>query len=156
MQKDYEPQSNLSTKNYQQESSMPPLQQSQRTSSYPMIGGILLSIAGIIGLIYGVYITTNVDFFTSMIDISYLQSLDPNITIETMKDTIVICGTILSIISIFPILGGILSLKRKLWGVVLACSIIGLFSIGYIFTSSILCLIALVLIAVSKREFIAV
>ena len=98
---------------------------------------------------------TNVDLFISMMDISYLQSLDPNITIETIKETLALCGTIFAIIAIFPILGGVLAIKRKLWNVVIACSIIGIFSIGIMFSSSILCIIALVLIATSKREFIA-
>ena len=155
MQPNYDSQSDLSAKIYRQESSTPPLQQSQKKGSYPMIGGILLLISGVIALVYWLYVANNVDFFTSMMDVSYLQSLDPKITIEAIKETLVLCGTIFSIIAIFPILGGVLALKRKLWGVVLACSVIGLFSIGIMFSSSILCLIALVLIATSKREFIA-
>lgn len=155
MQPDYNSESDPSVNIYQQESSIPPHQQSQSKSSYPMIGGILLLISGLIALVYWLYVRTNVDLFISMMDISYLQSLDPNITIETIKETLVLCGTIFAVIAIFPILGGVLALKKKLWGVVLACSIIGLFSIGIMFSSSILCIIALLLIATSKKEFIA-
>ncbi|MEE8564982.1 MAG: hypothetical protein V3S79_01205, partial [Candidatus Thermoplasmatota archaeon] len=50
-------------------------------------------------------------------------------------------------------LGGIISIKRKMWGFTIVMSIIGLFTIGPFLLSSILSLIALILIALSKKEF---
>lgn len=130
-----------------------PFQQPSNRSSIPMIAGILLIISGVIAILYWIFVIVNVDLFTSMMDISYFQSIDPDITIEDIKETLVLCGTIFSIVAIFPILGGILSLKRKLWGVSIACSVIGLFSMGILFMSSILSFIALILLIISRQEF---
>jgi hypothetical protein len=49
-------------------------------------------------------------------------------------------------------LGGILAIKRKLFGISVACSIIGLFSFG-MFISSIFSLIALVLLIITRKEY---
>jgi len=65
----------------------------------------------------------------------------------------IICGTIGCILSAFPILGGIVTLKRKLRGLALVGSLVGLFLIGPVFVSSILSLIGLILIVKSKKEF---
>ena len=72
---------------------------------------------------------------------------------EQIETFLSICATIGIILSIFPLLGGILSLKRKMWGIAIVMSIIGLFTIGPIFASSILALVGLILIAISKNEF---
>ncbi len=49
---------------------------------------------------------------------------------------------------IFAIIGGVFCLKRKNWGMALAGSLIGM-----IFGGGIFCLIALILVAISKDEF---
>ena len=126
------------------------IQQSSSKSSYPIVAGILLIISGAVALIYWAFIVSNVDLFTSTIDISYLQSIDPNITEDYLRQVLVLCGTIFAVIAIFPLIGGILSLKKKLWVIAFVCSIIGLFSMGILFTSSILSLVALFLLAFSK------
>ena len=129
------------------------LQRSSNRSSIPLIAGILLIISGVIAILYWTYVIVNVDLFTSMMDISYLQNINPDITLESVRQTLILCGTILSIVAIFPILGGILSLKKKLWGIALACSIIGLFSLGMLFMSSVLSLIAMIMLIISRKEF---
>jgi len=130
-----------------------PLERSSNRSSYPIIAGILLIISGAVALLYWIFVIFNADFFISTLDITYLQSIDPNITSEDIKQALVICGTIFSIVAIFPLLGGFLSLKKKLWGIAVACSIIGLFSLGFLFTSSVLSLVGLILLIFSKQEF---
>lgn len=79
--------------------------------------------------------------------------MDPNITLESLRSFFMVCATIGIVLSIFPILGGVLSLKKKLWGVSLGCAIIGLFTFLPIIFPGILCLIALILIMLSKEEF---
>ena len=76
-----------------------------------------------------------------------------NITSAQIKEFMTTCAVIGCIISVLAILGAILSFRKKLWGMALACAIIGLFSFGPLFVSSILSFIALVLIAFSKQEF---
>ena len=130
-----------------------PFQQPPKSTSKPLVAGILLIIAGIISILYWVMIIVSADFFISMMDISQLQQMDPSITAESIKNTLVLCGTVLVVISVFPILGGILSLKKKSWGLVVAFSIFGLFTLGMMFISTILSFVAMILLIMSRKEF---
>jgi len=114
------------------------------------IAGILLIVAGALAIISWISVIT-IDI--EMIDISLFQMIDSSMTAEKAKDFSVICGTIGCILSAFPILGGIVSLKRKKRGLALVGSIIGLLLVGPVFASSILSLIGLILIGKSKKEF---
>ena len=136
---------------FERNSMQDPLQKNLSKSSFPTIAGILLIIAGVLALISWISVIT---MDVSMIDVSVFQELDSTITLEQIQEILVICGTIGCILSIIPILGGILALKRKLWGIALAGGIVGLFTIGPIFASSILALIGLILVATSKKEFL--
>ena len=127
-----------------------PFKQSSNKSSTPMIAGILLIIAGVLALLSWVSVIT---MATSIIDISMLQEMDVTMTVERAREILVICGTIGCILAIFPILGGIVALKRKLWGMALAGGILGLFTIGPLFLSSILALIGIILVITSRKEF---
>jgi hypothetical protein len=119
----------------------------------PLIAGILLLIAGLLGIY--TWATTAI-FDISTIDPSVIEQFQQSgvdITIEQIQDMLGICAIIGIILSIFPFLGGILSIKRKMWGFTIVMCIIGLFTIGPFLLSSILSLIALILIALSKNEF---
>jgi len=116
----------------------------------PIIAGILLLIAGILGM----YTWISASFFN--IDPTIIDSLKQSgvdITIEQIESILGVCAVIGFIVSIFPILGGILSFKRKSWGFCIVLSILGLFTIGPFLISSILAFIGLILIAISKNEF---
>jgi lysylphosphatidylglycerol synthetase-like protein (DUF2156 family) len=131
-----------------------PLQQPSNKSSMPTIAGILLIFAGIFAIIFWVqFLTIDATTLESIIDISQFQQIDPSITNEQIIAFLNTCAIIGCIISIFPILGGILAIKRKLWGIALAGSIIGLFSLGMLLTSSVLSFIALILLIISRKEF---
>lgn len=131
-----------------------PLQQSIKNRSFPKIAGILLIIAGILALIYWIqFLLLDTIMLESYIDIDQLQQLDPTITIEQIVQILNTCAVIGCILAIFPILGGLLALKKKLWGISLVGSIIGLFTLGIFITSSILSLISLILLIISKKEF---
>lgn len=121
------------------------------TDSKPLIAGILLLIAGLLGVMTWI---AALFMGGTAIDPSLLQTQDMPFTVEQLQTMIQICATIGIILSIFPILGGILSIKKTLWGGALACSIIGLFCIGPVFISSIISLIALILLVMSKNQFI--
>ena len=86
------------------------------------------------------------------IDISQFQQIDSNINAEEVLGFLRTCAIVGIIISVFPILGGILAIRRKLFGISVACSIIGLFSFG-MFISSIFSLIALVLLIITRKEY---
>ena len=92
------------------------------------------------------------DFFKPILD--ELQNIKEQIkALEKVKDFYAICGTIGCILSVFPILGGIVTLKRKMRGLALVGSLIGLFMIGPLFASSIISLIGMILVGLAKEEF---
>jgi hypothetical protein len=119
-------------------------------SNKPLIAGILLLIAGLLGI----YTWVTASFFE--LDPSIIESLrqsGADFSIEQLESILSICSTIGLILSIFPILGGILSIKRKNWSLCIIMGIIGLFTIGPLLSSSFLSLIGLILIVLSKDEF---
>ena len=130
------------------------IQQPVTKSSKPMIAGILLIIAGIITLVSLIpYMTIDIQTIESSGILEQLQGIDPDITAEQVKDYLTMCGTIGIILSIFPILGGVLSIKRKIWGVALIGAVIGLFGFLILIIPGILALAGLILIAMSRQEF---
>jgi phage FluMu protein Com len=72
---------------------------------------------------------------------------------EGIANLLIVCFTIILVFAIIAILGGVMAVTRKSWVVALIGGILGLFTLGPLFISSILSLIALILIAVSKEEF---
>jgi len=128
------------------------LPKSSNKSLFPIIAAIMLIIAGVLALITFIqFFTINVSTVESLVGIEQLESM--NITSEQIINFLQTCGIIGCVISVFTILGGILSYKKKLWGIAVTCGIIGLFSLGIMFTSSILSFIALIFIILSKEEF---
>ena len=73
--------------------------------------------------------------------------------IPGFETILLVCGLIGITFSAFALLGGIMAIQRKMWGLALVGSILGLFIIGPVFISSLLSLIALILIAITHREF---
>lgn len=142
-------------KGYTQKNELDYFQKNQPNKiSKPMIAGILLIIAGILAIINWIEIySINAMTLDSVIDISQLKDIDPTITTESLVSFIKTCAIIGFIISIFTILGGFISIKRKLWGIALTCSIIGIFSIGIIFTSSLLSFIAMIILIMTRKEY---
>jgi len=113
-------------------------------SSKPTIAGILLIIAGIIALLLWILVAT----------------VNESIINSTMN--VIICETIGGVMAVFSIFAGVLSLKRKIWGLALVASmpqsLLGVLWLIVPGSSSmlafgILALIGLLLIAFSRREF---
>ena len=70
-------------------------QQPANKSSKPTIAGILLIIAGILAFVLWIMaITIDVSTIESMMDISQFQELDPTITPERIRESLIICATI--------------------------------------------------------------
>jgi uncharacterized membrane protein len=116
----------------------------------PLIAGILLFITGTMGILTWI---VALSFDISMIDLSMIETQNVTITSSQLQSIIQTCAIIGIILSVFPLLGGILSIQKKLWGGALSCSIIGLFTIGPIFLSSIFSAISLILLIMSKEHF---
>ncbi|HEC89910.1 MAG: hypothetical protein DRN12_01260 [Thermoplasmata archaeon] len=122
-----------------------------KTSSKPLIAGIFLIIAGILSIL--TWLSVSLVDFSTIIDPTMFQQQGVNLSMQQIESIINICATIAIILAIFPIIGGIFSVTRRKWAVAILGGVLGLFIIGPIFISSILSLIGLILIALSKEEF---
>jgi len=119
--------------------------QQQKKSSTPIAGGILLIIAAIMALLNYAFVMVVFDSEMSM------YAGLPGV--EGVEAIIMICFLIGMIFSVIALIGGIVAIQRKLWGLALTGSIFGLLTIGPLFASSLLSLIALILIAISHKDF---
>ena len=158
MGRDSETGANFEDKIFEQNAIEDPFQQPLNKSSKPLIAGILLIIAGSLSIIMWLLIAAiDVNFIETFI-MPELESVAPEyesivLSAESIKELFVICGTVGFFLSVFSILGGIMSVRRQLWGLVLAGGILGLFTIGPIFISTVLSLIAIILVIISRKEF---
>ncbi len=118
-------------------------------SKKPLIAGVLMIIAFILAVVAAGQI-----FFLDM-DALNLEELEEQeeFGVEFVETIMNVCGAIFLILGIFLLIGGILAIKRIHWGIALAASIAGIFSMGPFFIGSVLSLVALVLIFMSKDEF---
>jgi hypothetical protein len=123
-------------------------QQQSNPSMMPMLAGILLIIAGLLGLLTWAAALA-VD--TSMIQ-SFLPANSP-ITADQLRSFLMVCGIIGSILSIVALAGGIVALRRRGWGLAIVGSILGLFTVGPYLLASILALVGLILLVISRKEF---
>lgn len=120
---------------------MPPPQ-----TAKPLIAGIFLIIAGIEGLALGGFLAA----FGG--EIASTMGAIPGG--DEVGGIFLVCGIIFMIFGILALVGGIMSATRKSWGMALVGAIFGLFCLGFVFLeASLLSLIALILIAISKDEF---
>jgi hypothetical protein len=102
-----------------------------RSSGIPIAAGTLLVVAGILCIINGIFIGS---LGGMMVEFAY-------------------CGFIEILLGIVAMTGWLFCMQRTHLVYVMAVSVVTMFSVGPFFLSSLLGLIALVLIAVSAKEF---
>ena len=71
----------------------------------------------------------------------------------TIKNNPIINISIEIVISLLVIISGILALKKIRWGIAILFSLLGFFTIGMFFISTVLSIVGLVLLFLSKHEF---
>ncbi|MCJ7571007.1 MAG: hypothetical protein MUO82_03910 [Candidatus Thermoplasmatota archaeon] len=131
-----------------------PYAKENKTSPKIIIAGVLLIIAGVLSIIMLIFLNATLSSNPGQfINISQFTEIDPNITLDDVIGLMNICLSIAMVISIFPILGGILCFRKKLWGICLTCAIIGIFTIWPLIIPGILSVIAVVLLYLSRKEF---
>src|SRR4030042_4264204 len=113
-------------------------------SAVPLVAGIYLIIAGVLGLAWWGLVVAGGGAISG-----YIGSVPG---MEIVTGVLLVCGAIGIIFSIIALLGGVMSVQRKSWRLLLIGSIIGLLSIGWII-GSILSLVAIHLIAISRKEY---
>jgi hypothetical protein len=105
----------------------------------PVAAGALLIVAGILGTIYWVLVILAIGAA-----FAFLPGLG---------EIILVCGAIGITFSIIALLGGVMAVQRKMWGLALVGSILGLFTIGFVGAASLLSLVAMILLLVCHKEF---
>jgi hypothetical protein len=130
---------------YRQPAMMSPVKHEKGIVS--VVGGILILIAGIMGLAMG-------GIFL-VIDVDDLDQLGVDVTgmLDFIEDLLTVCGAVFIILGLIAVLGGIFGVMRKHWGLAILGGVLGLFVIGPLFLGSILALIGLILVAVSRKDF---
>jgi hypothetical protein len=112
-----------------------------------LIGGALILVAGLMGLALGAIFLT--------IDVNQLDQYGISVSGATdmLEDILNVCGTILVILGLVAILGGVFGVMRKHFGLVILGGVFGLLCIGPWFLGSLLALVGLILVAVARKDF---
>jgi len=105
----------------------------------PVAGGALTLVSGILAIIQGGLVASGAGFFGVGL-------------IPGLSEALVICGSIFIIFGLIAVLGGVMGVMRKMWGLCLVGGIFGLLGIGF-GLGSILGLVGLILTAISRKDF---
>ena len=117
-------------------------------SNLPLIAGIFLIIAGLLGILTW---SSALALDTSMIE--NVLPPDTPITVEQLQSFLTTCGIIGCILSVFALAGGIVAIRRKAWGLAVVGGILGLVTIGPFLLGSIIALVGLILVVISRKDF---
>lgn len=133
----------------------PPAAPAKPETMKPVIAGVLLIVVAVMGLIVAMVFMGAVDIGLGVFD-EYVAE-DPTGEVSGMVDMVqsllMVCGIIFMVFALLAMLGGIMSLKRKSFGFAIVGAIFGIFTLGPYALGSILSIVALVLILLSKDEF---
>jgi len=118
-------------------------------SALSLIGGILILIAGIMGLVLGGIL------IAAASDVDALGDWGVNIggVTDVISDILTVCGIIFIVLGLIAVIGGFFGVQRKHWGLVILGGVLGLFCFGPWMLGSIFALVGLILVAVSKKDF---
>jgi hypothetical protein len=118
-----------------------------KKTAIPVIGGVLILLAGIMGLAMGgILLAIDVDDLGD-------YGLDVADVTDMVEDILTVCGIIAIVLSLIVVLGGFFGVMRKHWGLAIVGAVLGLFVIGPFMLGSLFSLIGLILIAISRKEF---
>ena len=112
----------------------------KKKTALPVIGGVLIMVGGIITLMWGLALIGTVGFFDDLM-VYDVEGVD------SFEDMLNACGAILVVFGLIGLLGGIMGMLRKSFGLAIVG---GVFALGGFFIPA---LIGLILIAISKEEF---
>jgi hypothetical protein len=84
---------------------------------------------------------------------TFFREIPPNDLNIDLSGYVAFCATFVIVLGIGALLGGLVSLTKKHFYVAITGAIMGMLGIGFFYTGFILCLIALILVAVSKDDF---
>lgn len=115
-------------------------------TAIPIIGGILLIIAALIGVVQAIMVMTlSYEFLALIPEIAGFE--------DFIAGLILVIGLIGLVISVLALLGGYFALIRRHLGIAIFGSIMAIFILSPYLIASILGVVGLILIAVSHAEF---
>ena len=113
-----------------------------------IVGGILILIAGIMGLAMGgIFFSINVSDLDAY-GFGAITGFE-----DTLQNILYVCGAIFVILGLIAIGGGFFGVRRKHWSLAILGGVLGLFILTPYFAGSLLALVGLILVAVSKKDF---
>lgn len=126
--------------------------QQKRTKNLSFSAALILIFAGAIAIISWFPFLISQDQIVSLFQQNF-ERINIMISAERIKSLITTIGAIEIILSLLVIISGILALMRKRWGFALIFSLLGFFTVGPFFISSVLAIIGLVVLYLAKNEF---
>ncbi|MFP4545490.1 MAG: hypothetical protein ACLFPN_01405 [Methanomassiliicoccales archaeon] len=112
------------------------------------LGGALILISGILAILTGLYMAADAAAFVEM-----YESLSEGLGYEITTDLILAVGAITIIFGVIAVVGGYMAVKRRRWGLAVAGGVLAFFASGGFFLGTLLGLIGLILVAISRKEF---
>ena len=128
------------------------LKEKREGISLSFVAALMLILAGLIAILTWLPFLIGQEQIVDLFQQNF-ENLNIIISREKIIFLLTIIGSIEIVISILVIVSGILALKKKRWGFAIVFSLLGFFTIGIFFISSVLSMIALVLLFLSKHEF---
>jgi len=111
----------------------------------PIVGGVLVIIAGLLAIGNGaLYMVLDVS------DLGDIPGYD--MSMQDIEEILNACGAVMIVFGLIAMVGGVFGVIRKHFGLALVGSIFALIGIGFVL-GSILGLVGLILIALSRAEF---
>ena len=117
-------------------------------SKKPLIAGLLMIGSAVLAAIMGIqYLVMDAAEIESL-----LPALPEGITIEDIMDMIRACGVVVMIFAAIAMLGSVMAITRRRFGLAAAGSVFAILGYGYLL-GSVLGIIALILLLISRDEF---
>ncbi len=113
---------------------------------FSRIAGIVLILAGILGIAASVYQALNLPSVANY----------ANFTLNNTAEVVAfsqICGLLSIWSQVAAILGGVMALQRLNWRLAVVCAVFAPLTLGFIFEASFLGVLGLVLVILAKKEF---
>lgn len=125
----------------------PAVPQKER-SMLPVIGGVLILIAGLAALGMGVAFMA----FDAQDIENWVDPAELDMSLSDLDDMLFTCGAIVIVFGVIAVLGGVLAIVRKRFVLAVVGGIFSILGVGFV-VGAVLGLIGLILVAVGRRSF---
>ncbi len=117
-----------------------PAPAAKKKTVMPVIGGVLIMVGGIITLVGGLALIGAMDTLNDLVPVD-VEGMD------MFEDLVNACGAILVVFGLIGVLGGVMGMLRKSFGLAVVGGVFAL--LGWFLPA----LIGLILVAISREEF---